>query len=159
MARPGPWTAASRRVCQSSPAKWPSEWVACFESGQMGQCSKQALHTHASRPRAGYNSGMAGQRPRSLRFSYYDRLSASEKRTYRRSDGIAAVSLPHAASLAGTVEQLRIELLAGKRARIEQVARELCLGITLRLGVPPLLVKVRSVRPSELGGELHGLYT
>ncbi len=125
----------------------------------MGQCSKQALHTHASRPRAGYNSGMAGQRPRSLRFSYYDRLSASEKRTYRRSDGIAAVSLPHAASLAGTVEQLRIELLAGKRARIEQVARELCLGITLRLGVPPLLVKVRSVRPSELGGELHGLYT
>ena len=98
-------------------------------------------------------------RRRSSRFSYYGRLGAAEKRTYRKSDAVGAIVLPLPGALVPIVERFRVALAAGKRAKIEHVARELCLGITVSLEVPPVLVKVRSVRPSDHEGELHGLYT
>ncbi|HVW26785.1 MAG TPA: hypothetical protein VHC69_15560 [Polyangiaceae bacterium] len=102
---------------------------------------------------------MAGPRGRSSRFSYYGRLSAAEKRTYRKSDEVGAVVLPKPSALVPMAERLKVALAAGKRANIERAARELCLGITLSLGVPAVRVCVRSVRPSDHSGELHGLYT
>jgi hypothetical protein len=93
------------------------------------------------------------------RFSYYKRLSLAEKRTYRKSDEIGAVPLPLPAALVPSVRALSVELSAGKRVKIERAARELCLGITTSLGVPAVRVLVRSVRPSDHEGELHGLYT
>lgn len=96
---------------------------------------------------------------RSSRFPYYARLSAAEKRVYRKSDEIGAVPLPMPSALVPMARRLEAELAAGKRAKIERAARELCLGITLSLGVPPVRVQVRSVRPSDHSGELHGLYT
>jgi hypothetical protein len=102
---------------------------------------------------------MAGPRRGASRFAYYARLNAAEKRSYRKSDEVGGVSLPSPAALQPSVERLRVELAAGKRASIERAARELCLGIALSLQVPPLRVLVRSVRPSDHEGELHGLYT
>jgi hypothetical protein len=102
---------------------------------------------------------VAEPRRRSSRFSYYARLSAAEKRVYRKSDEIGTVLLPMPSALVPMARRLEAELAAGKRAKIERAARELCLGITLSLEVPPVLVLVRSVRPSDHSGELHGLYT
>jgi hypothetical protein len=102
---------------------------------------------------------MAEPRGRSSRFSYYARLSAAERRVYRKSDDIGVVPLPMPSALVPMAKRLESELAAGKRAKIEQAARELCLGITLSLGVPSVRVQVRSVRPSDHSGELHGLYT
>jgi hypothetical protein len=98
-------------------------------------------------------------RGRSSRFSYYARLGAAEKRVYRKSDEIASVPLPEPSALVPMARRLEAELAAGKRANIERAARELCLGITVSLGVPAVRVQVRSVRPSDHSGELHGLYT
>jgi hypothetical protein len=102
---------------------------------------------------------MSEPRKRASRFSYYTRLGAAEKRTYRKSDAIGAVTLPAPAALAPMARKLEAELLGGKRPKIEHAARELCLGITLSLEVPAVRVVVRSVRPSDHEGELHGLYT
>jgi hypothetical protein len=102
---------------------------------------------------------MAEPRRRTGRFSYYARLSAAEKRTYRKSDEVGAVILPRPAALAPFVNGLQSELAGGARTKIERAARELCLGITVSLEVPPVRVSVKSVRPSDHSGELHGLYT
>src|ERR1700753_891516 len=102
---------------------------------------------------------MADPRARSSRFSSYTRLSAADKRTYRASDEIGAVALPSPGALVPLAEELKAALEAGKRPTIERAARALCLGITLSLEVPAVRVQVRSVRPSDHSGELHGLYT
>jgi len=102
---------------------------------------------------------MAEPRRRSSRFSYYARLSASQKRTYRKSDEVSTVTLSNPTALAPFVKKLEADLILGKRPLIEQALRALCLGITESLGVPRVKVLVRSVRPSDLEGELHGLYT
>jgi hypothetical protein len=44
------------------------------------------------------------------------------------------------------------------REQTEEICRALALGISTRLGVPPLRVRVLAVRPSATWGELHGLY-
>ena len=102
---------------------------------------------------------MAEPHRRSSRFSYYARLTAAQKRTYRKSDEISAVTLSNPTALAPFVKKLEAELTLGKRPLIERALHELCLGITESLGVPRVNVLVRSVRPSDHEGELHGLYT
>jgi len=95
----------------------------------------------------------------SKRFSYYGRLSAADQRVYRKSDAVTAVELRGSGALSPDVEALRGALLSGRRSDVERRARVLCRGITARLAVPPVVVRVRSVRPADRGGELHGLYT
>lgn len=96
---------------------------------------------------------------RARRFSYYRRLSAADQRTYRKSDAVTAVELEAAPALRPLVEAVRVALSSGKRQAVERTAHALCLGITTSLGVPSVVVRVRSVRPADRGGELHGLYT
>jgi hypothetical protein len=93
------------------------------------------------------------------RFSYYRRLSAADKRIYRASDEAATIDVPDAAGLAESVEALRSALSSEKRASVERAAHALCRALLEQLSVRPLIVKVRSVRPSDYEGELHGLYT
>jgi len=93
------------------------------------------------------------------RFSYYRRLSAAERRTYRKSDAVLAVELPVAPALGPRVAALRSALESGKRASVEAATQSLGTAILASLGVPPVVVRVRSVRPADHGGELHGLYT
>ncbi len=95
----------------------------------------------------------------SKRVSYYRRLSAPEQRTYRKSDAVLTVELPAAPALGPRVSAVRTALDSGKRAAVEAATQSLCDGILASLGVPPVVVRVRSVRPADHGGELHGLYT
>jgi hypothetical protein len=91
-------------------------------------------------------------------FSYYKKLSAAQKRVYRKSDEIHAVPLPDAEGLGPLISHLASALKTEDRERIEEICRALALGVSSRLGVPPLRVRVLAVRPSAAWGELHGLY-
>ena len=91
-------------------------------------------------------------------FSYYNRLSAAQKRIYRKSDEIHSVALPKAAELRPYINGLSSALADEDRAKIEELCSGLTSGITAGLGTPPIRVRVLDVRPSASWGELHGLY-
>lgn len=94
-----------------------------------------------------------------MRFSYFERLSAADKRIYLRSDEIRAVKVPDVVALSPFVEELRAALEAGKRIRATKAANTLVLALCKQLGAPKVRIRIRETRPSWDGGELHGLYT
>lgn len=91
-------------------------------------------------------------------FAYFDRLSASRKATYLRSDAIERVDLPPGADLRELLEEMAVALRTENRSLVERHAQALCNDLTMRLRVPRVRVRVLSVRPSGNWGELHGLY-
>lgn len=91
-------------------------------------------------------------------FSYYNRLSATQKRIYRKSDEIHSILLPEPEALQPLIVRLASALEQEDREQIEEICRALALGMLIRLGVPPIRVRVLAVRPSATWGELHGLY-
>jgi hypothetical protein len=92
------------------------------------------------------------------RFSYYDRLSAASQRTYRKSDSIARVELPEAASLIPLARAIEPALAVADRAAVERACQALVDALNTRLGTPPARMRVRERRPSDDWGELQGLY-
>lgn len=96
-----------------------------------------------------------------VRFSYYDRLSVAERRVYRRSDSISDVPVPDAARppLERAVGALAAALEAGVRVRVQKSAQAVANVVTRSLHVAGVRIFVRSVRPKNNEGELHGLYT
>jgi hypothetical protein len=92
-------------------------------------------------------------------FPYYDRLSARDQATYRKSDAVPTVKLPGAREMQPLVAELREELARGERPEIERLAQAIASGVTDALGIPRVRVQVLAVRPSRNWGELHGLYT
>lgn len=94
-----------------------------------------------------------------MRFPYFERLSAKDKRIYLRSDEIRSVKVPDAGALQPLVEDLRQALEAGRRVRATKAANALVLALCKQLGAPKVRVRIRETRPSWEGGELHGLYT
>ena len=93
------------------------------------------------------------------KFGYYDRLSAKQKATYRRSDAVEAVAVPDALALEPLVAELEAALLSGKRLATAKAASGVVLALCRQLNAPAVRVTVRTVRPETRGGELHGLYT
>jgi len=91
-------------------------------------------------------------------FSYYNKLSAARKRVYRMSDEIHAVPLPDGKALHRLISRLASALEQEDRDRTEKICRALARGLTSRLGVPLLRLKVLAVRPTTRMEELHGLY-
>jgi hypothetical protein len=91
-------------------------------------------------------------------FSYYRKLSTTQKRIYERSDAIITVPLRDARDLQPLIPLLSSALAREDREQVEYICRKLALEIASRLAVPPLRVKVLAVRPSASWGELHGLY-
>jgi len=91
-------------------------------------------------------------------FAYFDRLSPARKAVYLRSDAIERVTLPAGPPLTHIVQQIEEELRAERRKEVEAAARVLLSELVRRLKVPPVRVKVLTVRPSGNWGELHGLY-
>jgi hypothetical protein len=91
-------------------------------------------------------------------FSYYNRLSAPQKRVYRRSDEIHAVPLPNATGLRPLLTELSSALEQEYREKTEDLCRTLAAGIAAGLKTPPLRIRVLAVRPHASWGELHGLY-
>jgi hypothetical protein len=91
-------------------------------------------------------------------FAYFDKLSAARKVVYLRSDAIERIALPPGPALTHVVAQIEDELQAERRKQVEVAAQALLSDLTQRLKVPPVRVKVLTVRPSGNWGELHGLY-
>lgn len=92
-------------------------------------------------------------------FPYYNRLSASNKRVYRRSDEILEILLADAAPLQPPARELEAALAREDRRAVQALCQQLADGITGQLAIPGLAVEVLAVRPSDDSGELHGLYT
>jgi hypothetical protein len=95
---------------------------------------------------------------RTMVFAYYNKLSAARKSVYRKSDAIHAVPLPDGKALHPLISRLASALEHEDRERTEKICRALASGMTSRLGVPPLRLKVLMVRPTTRLEELHGLY-
>lgn len=91
-------------------------------------------------------------------FSYYNRLNASQKRIYRKSDSIHAIELPGTTELQGLTRELATTLAAGSRDEVEHLCRTLAGRIAAALHAPAVRIQVLAARPSETWGELHGLY-
>lgn len=94
-------------------------------------------------------------------FDYFESLSAKNKRIYRASDAVAAITLPDAAleGLRRKTRRLRGALASEAHAGTQAAARELVRALCESLTVPAPQVRVHEVRPSGDYGELHGLYT
>ncbi|HEY8078598.1 MAG TPA: hypothetical protein VIF62_30920 [Labilithrix sp.] len=94
------------------------------------------------------------------RFGYYDRLSAKEQATYRKSAEIGAIEIPDAPALAPLVKAIDVALASGKRVRVAASTQGFSDALLRQLGAPTLKVRVRETRPQIAdGAELHGLYT
>ena len=93
-----------------------------------------------------------------MRFAYYDRLSAADKRIYNASDAIESIGLPRGVDLGPSVAALRAALTAEDRAAAQRIAQSMCDTLTKGYAVPPVRLKVMAARPSDDYGELHGLY-
>jgi hypothetical protein len=91
-------------------------------------------------------------------FAYYNRLSATAKRVYRKSDEIASITLPDAEELRPLIASLSKALEQENREKTEELCRKISASITERLKVRPVRIKVLAARPSRSWGELHGLY-
>lgn len=92
-------------------------------------------------------------------FAYYNRLSATQKRVYRRSDEIISIRLPGGTSLQPLVTKLAAALTAENRRLAESLCQQLADGITSAVKAPPVRIEVLAVRPHDNWGELHGLYS
>jgi hypothetical protein len=91
-------------------------------------------------------------------FSYFDRLSPARKVVYLRSDAVEKIQLPPGPPVDHLAPLLEQALQAERRSEVEKVSQALMSNLTARLRVPPVRVKVLTVRPSGNWGELHGLY-
>ena len=91
-------------------------------------------------------------------FAYFDRLTPARKVIYLRSDAIETIHLPPGPPLQDLVGRLQDALGAERRKDVQLLAQELLSNLTARLQVPPVRVKVLTVRPSGNWGELQGLY-
>ena len=99
-------------------------------------------------------SGYTGR----MRFGYYERLSAAQKRIYRKSDEIGAIGLPPDVSAGTDVARMRAALAAADRTGVQAVCQRIVDALARGYHVPPLRVRVLAQRPSDDYGELHGLY-
>ncbi len=91
-------------------------------------------------------------------FAYYDRLSPARKEIYRQSDAIATLELPAGLAIAVPVRSIGDGLARGHRATVQKGAQSLIDALVGGFCVPPVDVRVLAVRPSDVQGELHGLY-
>jgi hypothetical protein len=91
-------------------------------------------------------------------FSYYQKLSANQRRIYRKSDSVTSVPLPEDGRWSHLVANLDQALKTEDRGKTEAVAQALGSALTAGLHVPPVRVVVLAKRPSRSWGELHGLY-
>jgi hypothetical protein len=93
-----------------------------------------------------------------LPFSYYERLTPTQRRIYDESDRIGALALYRPEAHRERAAGLARALAGGTRAATERAAQALMDGLTEAFGVPNLRVRVQERRPSSQTGELHGLY-
>ncbi len=91
-------------------------------------------------------------------FAYYDMLSPARKEVYRQSDAIATLELPPGIDVGGRVFGIREGLARAHRPTVQKDAQALIDALVGGFIVPPVDVRVLAARPSDVDGELHGLY-
>ncbi len=90
--------------------------------------------------------------------AYYNRLSASRRRTYRKSDTLRSLPLPPNVSPAEVLARLALALKHDRRMETQSACQELIDQLARGYAVPPIRVSVLAARPSNDYGELHGYY-
>jgi hypothetical protein len=93
-----------------------------------------------------------------LPFAYYDRLPASRRRIYDRSDAIVELPLPPGPDTGSVIAAIAAGLEADRETAVQRACQQLLDDLTMRFKVPSLRVKVYATRPSGDWGELHGMY-
>ncbi len=91
-------------------------------------------------------------------FAYYDKLSAEDKRVYRKSDSITRIAIPDIGSLMPLAAAIEPSLSSTRRADVERNCQALIDALNRQLAMPPIRVRVMERRPSNSQGELQGLY-
>lgn len=91
-------------------------------------------------------------------FAYYDRLDATSRKTYRKSDAILRVEVPDAGALTPLAHAMGAALDAADRAGVERACQALVDALNKQLATPPVKVHVLERRPANAEGELQGLY-
>ncbi len=91
-------------------------------------------------------------------YAYYQKLSARDKATYRRSDAVERIALRNASQLVPIVQALQAALEQDNQRLLRQMSQQLLNEITGFLETPPVRIKVLARRPSDDAEELHGLY-
>jgi hypothetical protein len=91
-------------------------------------------------------------------FAYYNRLTAAQKRIYRRSDSIESIALPPGVALGADVAAIRAALVADDRPAMQRACQRIVDALTTGYRVPPVRMRVLAQRPADDYGELHGLY-
>lgn len=91
-------------------------------------------------------------------FAYYDRLPASRRHIYDRSDAIVELPLPPGPDTGSVIAAIAAGLEADRETAVQRACQQLLDDLTMRFKVPSLRVKVYATRPSGDWGELHGMY-
>ena len=92
-------------------------------------------------------------------FAYYRRLNKKQRRIYDASDEVSALGLDRPTALRPLVHHLASALASEDRVQVERTSRALMEALCEQLGVSRIRLRVRSVRPWDEWGDLHGLYT
>jgi hypothetical protein len=90
--------------------------------------------------------------------NFRHRLTRAQQREYDRSNVIASIPVRVSPRLARAVVLLEWALTHDDRARTARVAQVICDELCVALVVPALRVNVKTARPFDTRGELHGLY-
>jgi hypothetical protein len=93
-----------------------------------------------------------------MAYAYFDRLSSSRKRIYLRSDATTELRLPAGVPVHPILTDIQLALTEEQRLPLQRASQRLLDELTGRFAVPPVTVRVKTVRPSGNWGELHGLY-
>ena len=91
-------------------------------------------------------------------FAYYNRLSPSDKKIYRQSDEISAITLAGPDATGSLIVELEEALESEDRRQVESLCQQIADSILSQLEVALVQVVIREVRPSNPQAELHGLY-
>ena len=91
-------------------------------------------------------------------FPYYDNLSVSKKRIYRKSDAIERIPVKSSGRIHPVTIRLKESLAENKRREVAKHASDICRLVCEGLGAEALIVRIRSGRPSRSTEELQGLY-
>jgi hypothetical protein len=90
--------------------------------------------------------------------NFRHRLTRAQQREYDRSNAVSAIPVRVSPRLGRAVALLEWALAHDDRPRTGRVAQVICDELCVALAVPALRVDVKTVRPSDARGELHGLY-
>ena len=91
--------------------------------------------------------------------NFRHRLTRPQQRIYDRRNAASSVSLRPTTHLVRTVHALPDALASADVRRVEAVAQAIADEICTVLAVARVRIHVSGTRPSNSGGELHGLYT